>query len=207
VQLGCGAVEHAVLTADKGAVVCERLADEAGGGLVLIATTDKRAAGLIHIEARRHTELLARLSAELWPDEHGPESWPRGEPAHGCEVAWPNGHPYDAIGGQLAAYNVKAIALLRFASGARWMLASSVPLEEAALVGGACYNPSELVDLPASLRLGPVRSALVLTQSNIITINAPSGGGVGLVCVFPNRYREGLLRMKAEKASALLCQV
>ena len=54
-----------------------------------------------------------------------------------------------------------------------------------------------------------------MTDSNIITINTPPSGGIGnapaadgagLVCVFPSGYREGLVRMKAEKASALLCQ-
>jgi len=208
-QLGCDPLERAVLIADKGAIVCEWLPEETRRSLLLVATADKRAAGMMHIEAHRDTESLGRLSAQLCTKLSGADRAGR-EPGRlgateGCEIEWPDGPPFDEIGGLLSAYQISTVALLQFASGGRWMLASSVELDERAITAQHWYDPGELIDLPESLRLGPVGSVLAITGGHIITLNAPAPGTeLGLVCVFPNEFREGLLRMKADKASALL---
>jgi hypothetical protein len=212
--LGCEPMERAVLMAEKGAIVCEWLPDETGAGLVLMATTDRRAAGMMHLQVRHDTGSLSRLSGELRAESGAPVGGrpPRREP-EGCEVAWPEGRPYDQIGDLLGGYDITTVALLRFASGSRWMLASSaLPTlsAEAPSTSGeqACYNPDELFELPEELRLGRAQSVLAMAGRHVVTVNAPAPGGeLGLICVFPGQFREGLLKMKADKASALLCGV
>jgi len=215
-QLGCGSLREAVLSTDKGAVACEWLPAESGNGLVLIATTEKHVAGVVHLQARHDTSLLGKMSAELWSAPEQARDWQAGLEPVGCEVERPGGRPYDEIGGLLAAYQVKTVALLRFASGTRWVLASSADLDACGFpgelpstgAGQGCYSLDELVELPEALRLGKVRSVLAVAERNVITVNAPAPGtDVGLICVFPVAYREGLLKMKADKASALLCEV
>jgi hypothetical protein len=200
-QLGCGPLREAVLSTDKGAVACEWLPAEGGGGLVLIATTDKHVAGVVHLQARHDTPVLSEVSAELWTAPPQPRPWPPGLEPAGCEVQRPGGRPYDEIGALLEACEVKTVALLQFASGTRWVLASLGPAHE-------CASLDALLELPEALRLGQVRSVLAVAERNVITVNAPAPGKqVGLICVFPGQYREGLLKMKADRAAALLSDV
>ena len=120
----------------------------------------------------------------------------------------PEGHPYDTITGFLSGYDIRTVALLKFRSGGWWVLASSAEVEACGPSTEACYNPDVLVQWPEELGLGRVRWVLAAADHNVLTINAPRpGGGCGLVCVFPGGFREGLLKMKTDKASALLCEV
>jgi len=204
-RLGCGSLDEVVMVADKGAVVCKRLPTETGSALVLIATTDKQAAGVVHLQARRDTGLLNKLSSECRA-AHGPAWSPslRPEP-EGCEIERPAGRPYEEISTLLGPYGIRTVALLRFASGGQWVLASS---GEASPEEPGWYNPDELVRLPDELWLGNVRSVLAQTERNVVIMNPPARSAErGLICVFPDRFREGLLRMKTDKASALLCGV
>jgi len=212
-QLGCGALKGAVLAVGKGVIVCQWVPMETGRGLVVMATTEKQAAGIVHLRAQRDTELLSRLSTGFGFALEAAGDRPLELEPEACEVERLDGHPYDEIEGLLGAYEVRTVARLRFASGARWVLASCVDLDEHGRSGGApstgpgqsCYNPDTLVQLPEALRLGQVRSVLAMAERNIITVNAPpAGDGAGLICVFPGQFREGLLKMKAARASALL---
>jgi hypothetical protein len=155
----------------------------------------------VHLQARHDTPLLSEVSAELWTVPAPARPWQPGPEPAGCDVERPGGPPYDEISGLLEAYQVKTVALLRFASGTRWVLASSTGPAQ------GCTSLDDLVELPEALRLGRVRSGLAVAERNVITVNAPAPGKqVGLICVFPDQYREGLLKMKADKASALLCE-
>ena len=213
-RAGCGPLERAVLTAGTGSIVCQWLPETRGNALAMIATTDKQAAGMMHLQVKRDAATLSALSARLWSGPAQGTTAPRGAAPTGaappagtapCEVVRPRGGPCSEIARLLAAFNIRTIAQLRFGSGAQWMLASSLDLDDAAVSGQACYNPSHLAKLPESLRLGRIESVLAVAGGHVVTLNAPDRAGEpGLICIFPSEFREGLLRMKADKASAIL---
>ncbi|MBN1916325.1 MAG: hypothetical protein JW889_00330 [Verrucomicrobia bacterium] len=211
-RAGCGPLERAVLTAGMVTIVCQWLPGTPGNTLAVIATTDRQAAGMMHLQVKRDTAVLSEISTQLWsgmaPGATGTADTSALEGATSCEVSRPDGGPFGEISGLLASFDIRTVAQLRFGSGRDWMLASSLELDDAALSGAPCASPSALAEMPESLWLGRIESMLAVAGGHVVTLNAPERPGEpGLICIFPSKFREGLLRMKADKASAMLCAV
>jgi len=74
-------------------------------------------------------------------------------------------------------------------------LADKVPL----------FEPSSVVEMLESLNLGPFKNIIFVSDKYTVTYSAVAGIEVsGVLCVFPGKCREGLAKLKSEKATGVI---
>jgi hypothetical protein len=106
----------------------------------------------------------------------------------------------------LSDAGINCCRTLQFAEGKNVVICYPEGFPEALLnAGEPLFTLSFAAEMLESEHFGPFKNAIIVTDKYIITYSIVASNSIsGIICVFPATYKEGLAKLKADKAAATI---